>query len=61
MRLRKDHFVQVKIRVSPDLKDAFQKACEQNDTDVSKELRRAMRAYVSSSYTPPLPLDFPED
>ena len=41
------------IKVCPEVKDNFKKACQQNDTSVSREVRRFMKTYIEMNETVP--------
>jgi hypothetical protein len=41
-----DDKVQLLIKVPGELKDEFKQACKDNDTSVSREVRKFMKTYV---------------
>ena len=48
-----DDKVQLLIKVPGELKDSFKEACRENDTSVSREVRRFMKTYVEMQTTMP--------
>ena len=45
--------VQMLVKVPSELKKLFKQACQENDTSVSREVRRFMKAYVEMQTTMP--------
>ena len=45
--------VQMLVKVCPEVKENFKKACAQNDTSVSREVRRFMKTYIEMTETDP--------
>jgi hypothetical protein len=45
--------VQMLVKVCPDTKKSFKEACKKNDTSVSREVRRFMKAYIEMNETMP--------
>jgi hypothetical protein len=45
--------VQMLIKVCPDVKKDFKQACKENDTSVSREVRRFMKTYIEMNESHP--------
>ena len=48
-----DEKVQLLIKVPGELKDQFKQACKDNDTSVSREVRKFMKTYVEMQTSMP--------
>jgi|TARA_R110001592_G_scaffold327961_1_gene609310 hypothetical protein len=48
-----DEKVQMLIKVCPEVKKDFKHACKANDTSVSREVRRFMKAYIEMNVSHP--------
>lgn len=48
-----DEKVQLLIKVPGKLKDSFKEACRENDTSVSREIRKFMKTYLEMQTSMP--------